>query len=292
VTPLRVGLVGAGPWAGLLHAPMFAAGPNTTLAGVWARRPAAAAELAGAHGSVAFERYEDLLDACEAVVFAVPPDVQASMATTAASRGKAVLLEKPLALSLDAAERLADAVGAAGVASMVVLTWRYSPRVRAFLAAAESLQPVGGRGWFLSGALLGGWFSTPWRLEHGGLPDLGPHVVDLLDAALGPVVSVRAHGESLKWVGLLLEHASGAVSEASLSGTIDPQARRSGCDVFNAAGSASVDTGGVSGEVIDVIRDEFVQAVAERGGHPLDVQRGLHLQRIITDAQAQLAAAR
>ncbi|HPJ19491.1 MAG TPA: gfo/Idh/MocA family oxidoreductase, partial [Actinomycetota bacterium] len=38
MNPVRVGLVGAGPWAEILHAPMLAAGPETTLAVVYARR--------------------------------------------------------------------------------------------------------------------------------------------------------------------------------------------------------------------------------------------------------------
>ncbi len=210
---LAVGLVGAGPWAGILHAPMIAAGPETALVGVWARRPEAAAELAAKHGAAAFDSYEALLDACQAVVFAVPPDVQARMAIQAAAAGKHVLLEKPIGLTLDEASCLTDAIGAAGVASLVVLTWRYSHHVRTFLESARAIEPIGGRGWFLSGALLGGWFSTPWRLEHGALPDIGPHVIDLLDAALGPVVGVRAHGDSLRTVGLLLDHEGGACSE-------------------------------------------------------------------------------
>lgn len=40
--PVRVGLIGAGPWARDMHAPMLAAGPETVLTAVWARRPDAA----------------------------------------------------------------------------------------------------------------------------------------------------------------------------------------------------------------------------------------------------------
>mgnify|MGYP002336185102 CR=1 FL=1 len=133
---LRVGLVGAGPWAGMVHAPVLAAGPETALAGVWARRPEAAAELAGRYGAPVFEQPDDLYAACDAVAFAVPPDVQATMAIDAARAGKHLLLEKPIAADLDAAIRLAEAVDAAGVASMVVLSWRYSQAVRDFLDAA------------------------------------------------------------------------------------------------------------------------------------------------------------
>jgi predicted dehydrogenase len=74
---VAVGLVGAGPWAEMLHAPMLAGGPETTLAGVWARRPEAARALAEAHGSRAVGSLEELWEVCEAVAFAVPPDVQA-----------------------------------------------------------------------------------------------------------------------------------------------------------------------------------------------------------------------
>jgi len=294
VVPLKVGLVGAGPWAGMVHAPTLAAGPETELAGIWARRPEAAAGLAERFGVPTFDRYEALLHACEAVAFAVPPDVQAAMAPLAAAAGKALLLEKPIALDLEGAERLRDAVGAAGVGSLVVLTYRFSPPVRGFLAEASRIRGVGGRAWFLSGALLGGWFSTPWRLERGALPDLGPHMIDLLDAALGTVTGVRAHGDSLRWVGLLLEHHGGACSEVSLSGSVCPDARRAGADVFSAEEAATIDTAASVGpDTFATLRAEFAEVARAGASHPLartlGVERGLHLQRVLADAESQLA---
>ncbi len=38
----------------------------------------------GKHGAPSFERIEELFDACEAVAFSVPPDVQADLAARAA----------------------------------------------------------------------------------------------------------------------------------------------------------------------------------------------------------------
>src|SRR6188472_319786 len=122
----RVGLVGGGPWATMVHAPMLAASDAVELAGVWARRPEAADELAGAHGVTAFASFEALLDAVDAVAFAVPPAVQADLGVVAASAGKALLLEKPIAADLDGAQRLADACREAGVGTQVLLTWRYA----------------------------------------------------------------------------------------------------------------------------------------------------------------------
>src|ERR1700754_3575338 len=109
--PVAVGLVGAGPWARMMHGPMLARGPHTRLAGVWARRPERAAGL----GAPVFTRIEELFDHCEAVAFSVPPAVQADLAVLAARAGKALLLEKPLADSLDGSRRLAEAVAEAGV---------------------------------------------------------------------------------------------------------------------------------------------------------------------------------
>jgi predicted dehydrogenase len=292
VAAIEVGLVGAGPWAQLVHGPVLAAGPETRLVGVWARRPDAASELASRLGVRPFGRYDDLLDACDAVAFSVPPAVQAELATTAARRGKALLLEKPIADDLDGALRLADAAGEAGVVSQVVLTWRYTAAVRAFLEAAARLDVIGGRGEFISGALLGGPFATPWRLERGALLDLGPHVIDLLDAALGHVVAVRAHGASLGWVGLLLEHEDGRVSEASLCATAGIEPQVASAAVYGPTGGLSVDcAGAVEPEAFAVVRREFAEAVAGGTGHPLDVQRGLHLQHVIAAAEADLADA-
>jgi predicted dehydrogenase len=289
VAAIDVGLVGAGPWAQRVHGPVLAAGPETRLVGVWARRPDAASELASRLAVRPFGRYDDLVDACQAVAFSVPPAVQAELAATAARRGKALLLEKPIADDLDGAVRLADAVSEAGVVSQVVLSWRYAAPVRAFLEAAARVDVIGGRGEFISGALLGGPFATPWRLERGALLDLGPHVIDLLDAALGRVVGVRAHGASLGWVGLLLEHESGRVSEASLCATADIEPQVASTAVYGPTGGLSVDCAAAVGPVaFAVMRREFAEAVAGGTGHQLDVQRGLHLQHVIAAAEADL----
>ena len=53
--------------------------------------------------------------------------------------GKALLLEKPLALDVAGAERIAEAVEDAHVGSVMVLTYRYAPRVREFLAGNAAM---------------------------------------------------------------------------------------------------------------------------------------------------------
>ena len=289
-SPLRVGVAGAGPWARLFHAPMVAAHPDTTLSAVWARRRSTADEVAGAYGAVAHDSFTRFLDDVDAVAFAVPPDVQATLAVEAARSGKALLLEKPVALDVAGAEMLARTVDETGVPTQMVLTWRYVPEVRALLAAAAGSKPLGGRGHFLTGGLLGGIFATPWRLEHGPLFDLGPHVLDLLDAALGPVVGIRAHGDPHRWIGLLLEHAGGARSEASLTAYSAIEPARAGVEIYSADGVLDVDTSRApaSASTTTTIVDEFVTTVRAGTPHPLDVHRGLHLQHLIGAAARDL----
>ncbi|WP_394299397.1 Gfo/Idh/MocA family protein [Sphaerimonospora cavernae] len=288
VEPVPVGLVGAGPWAGTVHAPMLAAGPYTRLAGVWARRPQAAVELAGRYGAPAFERIEELFEASAAVAFCVPPAVQAELGVQAALAGKALLLEKPVAADLDGARRLVDAVCEAGVASQMVFTFRYSRAAAEFLERARGLEPFGGYAANISGALHGGPFATPWRLERGAVLDVGPHMIDLLDAALGDVVSVRAHGSPLGWAGLLLEHATGAVSEASLCMAARGETPPARVEVYGRAGSALLLGSDLGDGVFPEVARQFADTVRRGGGHPLDARHGLRLQEIIEEAERQL----
>lgn len=51
------------------------------------------------------------------------------------------------------------------------------------------------------------------------LRDDGVDLVDLLEATLGRIVDVQAHGERRGWLGLMLDHQIGRYSEASMAET-------------------------------------------------------------------------
>jgi predicted dehydrogenase len=285
---LAVGLVGAGPWARAMHAPTLAAGPETALTAVWARRADAAAALAHEHGAVAAASYDELLDRCDAVAFAVPPDVQDGLAVRAACAGKALLLEKPVAPTLARALALAEAVRAAGVVSQLVLTKRYHPRTREFLARAAEFETVGARSCYLHGGFLGGDQASAWRLaEHGVLLDLGPHLLDLLDTAVGPIEAVRAGGDPTRWVELTCAHAGGATSQASLSGSVALARPSTVVELFGPSGVLRYDTAGIEhARCWPVLRAEFAAAVRSGRAPALDVWRGVRLQELIEQAVA------
>ncbi|MFL6075100.1 MAG: Gfo/Idh/MocA family protein [Mycobacteriales bacterium] len=291
--PVAVGLVGAGPWAEIMHAPVLAAGPETRLAGVWARRYEQSSALAARHGVPAFAEYEELLAACEAVAFSVPPDVQAAMGVRAAEAGRALLLDKPIGITLDQAEELVAAVDRAGVVTQVVLSNRYRPEVRAFLAGvAAGPPPVAGRGCIITGAFLDGPFATPWRQRYGALHDLGPHAFDLIDAALGTITEVDAVGDPRAVVLVTCRHETGAVSQLALSGAVPMASGQSVLELYGPDGAKTlnlVDTDSAAG--FATARAEFAAAVRTGTPHPLDVHRALHLQRLIDRALTAAGAA-
>ena len=128
----------------------------------------------------------------------------------AARAGKALLLEKPLGADVAGAQAVVDAVDEAGVGALVMLSNRFNPGLRRLRRRGrEGRAALGGRGCFISGAFLGGPFAYGWRLERGAVLDIGPHLLDLLEAGLGEIVDVRASGDPLGWVSVICTHASG-----------------------------------------------------------------------------------
>jgi len=208
-----------------------------------------------------------------------------------------VLLDKPIGLELDEAERLAGAIAEAGVVSQLVLTNRYRPSMRAFLDEAVSFGAMAGRSTFLGdGAVPGTYFATPWRLERGGLLDLGPHVLDALDATLGTIVEVHAAGHPLRVVVATCTHENGSISQVTLSAATPVQPGGMVVELFGAHGRMVLDTGATDAgdrgsdirAAMATIAAEFAAAVRTGVAHPLDVQRGLYLQRLMDSMDAQL----
>ncbi|GHF56940.1 putative dehydrogenase [Amycolatopsis bartoniae] len=292
---LRVGLVGAGPWARRVHAPGLADHPGTSLATVWARRPEAAAEVAEAHGASVSATFDELLGQVDAVAFAVPPAVQAGLAVDAVKAGKHVILEKPIAPDVESAERLAEAVLTAEVASLVMFTLRYAVETREWLddLAAVGGWAGGGMRW-LSGALLDGPYSvSPWRHDGGALADVGPHVVDLLDAALGPITDVvAAHRSPQDLWQIVFAHEGGASSTATMSMRVPVEPAVSDISVYGEHGYRALARRPVPGvERFTALLDDFAAMIATgTTTHPCDIRRGLHIQRVL-DRVLQVAGA-
>ena len=289
--PLRFGLAGTGHWAGLVHAPALASTDGIELAAVWGRNPAAASELAASHGAVGYGEFDAFLAEVDAVAFAVPPDVQAELATRAAAAGRHLLLEKPIATSWPAAEALTRAVAEASVASVVFFTARFQPDVRAWLAEVARERWSGGYAVWLGTALAeGNPFNTPWRREKGGLWDLAPHLVSLLWASLGPVEAVTADAGAGDLTHLILHHRGGASSTVTVTVGAPESADGSEGFLWGEAGWSRVP--GETGRPADALRLALTELAANvrsgRTDHECDVRFGRDVGRVLADAQRQL----
>ena len=289
--PLKFGLVGTGHWAQITHAPALASTEGIEFAAVWGRNHEAASALATSHGVTAHRDLREFLAAVDGVAFSVPPDVQAEIAARAARAGKHLLLEKPIATSLAAADELVRAVQSAGVASVVFFTARFHAEVRAWLAR------VGGQGPWAGGSAVwlgAAWqdsspFNTPWRRDKGALWDLAPHAISLLWATLGPVASVRADAGQADVTHLVLHHASGVTSTVTVTLSAPPAAE--GVDVYlwgEPGRSAAPVQIGVPVPALRTALAELAESAATGEAHPCDVRFGRDVVRIIADAQHQI----
>jgi predicted dehydrogenase len=293
---MRFGLAGTGFWARTTHATAIATTPGGTLAAVWGRDTRSAQSIAAEHGATAFEDIGAFLDAVDAVAFCVPPYVQAPLAVRAAAAGKHLLLEKPISLSVEDADAMVAAVESAGVASVVFFTTRFNTEVRAWLSDTHARGGWSGGGWsggvavWLGSALQpGSPFNTPWRREKGGLWDLGPHVVSLLWACLGPVTSVHAIAGGEDVTHLVLRHESGATSTATV--TLSAPAAASGNNLFvwGEAGRSVMPATPV--DPVDALRTAAAEliscAAAGQRDHPCDVRFGREVVLVLAAAEAQ-----
>lgn len=290
---MRFGLVGTGHWARIAHAPALASTDGVEFAAVWGRNQLAAAELAADYQVTAYPDMAEFLGAVDAVAFAVPPDVQAAAAVRAASAGRHLLLEKPVAASQPAADELARAAADAGVASVVFFTFRFRADVRAWLDTVARQGPwSGGSATWLGSALQpGSPFNTPWRQDKGGLWDLGPHAVSLLWPVLGPVTAVTADAGRADLTHLVLHHDGGATSTVTVTGGA-PEAA-DGFDVWlwgQAGRSAAPTRYGDSVAALRTALGELLASARSGQEHPCGIRFGRDVGWVIAQAQDQLDA--
>ncbi|MBL9121282.1 MAG: Gfo/Idh/MocA family oxidoreductase [Phycisphaerae bacterium] len=185
-TPIGLGIVGAGA-IGTVHAET-ALRNGLRVAGVWDMHGARADALVARIGGHAARSLDELLamPQMEAVAIAVPNVSHADCAVRALERGKHVLLEKPMAMSVAECDRILAAAKASGRTLQLGFVCRGTPAS----AAAKRFVDAGrlGRIYHAKCSIyrrrgipgLGGWFTTKAQAGGGPLVDLGVHVLDLV----------------------------------------------------------------------------------------------------------------
>jgi UDP-N-acetyl-2-amino-2-deoxyglucuronate dehydrogenase len=224
------GIIGAGTIAAI-HADAIAMLPGTRLSAVTDVAAGAARDFAAARGCAAEPSVDDLLARrdVDVVCICVPSGLHAEVGVRAAKAGKHLVVEKPLDVTLDAADRLLAAARQAGVALTVMSQHRFDPG----LIELKRLIDDGALGTLVLGEASTKWYRTqeyydsaPWRgtwaMDGGALLNQGVHYVDLLRWCMGPAAEVTAvcttqsHSIEVEDTALaIVRFASGAVGTIS-----------------------------------------------------------------------------
>jgi predicted dehydrogenase len=219
---VKVGVIGTG-FMGRVHADAWRA-IGVPVAAVFTR-PASVDGLDGAFSGA--ERLTDLarfLDRVDAVDICTPTDTHVELALAAAAAGRPTLCEKPLALEVADALRVASAFERAGVALQAAHVVRFSSE---YVAAREAVRSgeIGepavvrlARLGFAPDRGAASWFADERR--SGGLFfDLMIHDLDYARWIAGDVtrLQARASGGPRSHGIAVLTHASGAISHVEAS---------------------------------------------------------------------------
>ena len=232
------GIVGLGA-IGPLHVQAIAATAGAKLVAVMDSDPVRLAEASDKYGVQAYTDLAEFLQqpGLEVVTVCVPSGLHAQIGVQAAQAGKHIVMEKPIEISLEAADRLIMACRQAGVKLAVISQHRFSPGIRQVREALEA----GRFGPLVLGDAVVKWYRTQqyydsgdWRgtfaLDGGGaLMNQAIHYVDQLQWMFGPVASIKAavatkaHNIEVEDVALaLLTFANGALGTIQASTAIYP----------------------------------------------------------------------
>ena len=197
-TVVNIGLIGAG-WMGATHAEAYAKIEGAHIRSVASLHVERARALAAPLGAQAVADPEAILadPAIDLVDVTAPTALHARYAIAALQQGKHVLVEKPMALTLDEADAMIAAMHRSGKRLVVGHVLRFLPKFEALheILASGRLGPAR----FASAMRLSclppwaGWFQNPQE-SGGAVLDLHIHDIDLLNWFFGVPTCVQARG--------------------------------------------------------------------------------------------------
>lgn len=249
MSALRVGLIGCGHIAQLVHLNILTQLPGVELVALAEPDPQRRKEAARrSPAAVAVEGYRELLGMSdvEAVVICLPSGLHAEASVEALHQGKHVYLEKPLATNLMEGRRVLAAWRQAGVVGMIGFNYRFNAlyqTARQHIQSGRLGELISARSVFASSAQpLPAWKRT--RQTGGGvLLEMASHHIDLVQFLFGQDVrevlaaqrSQRGEGDSAT---LHLRLASGLLIQSFFSMSAVDEDR---FEIYGQAGKLTVD---------------------------------------------------
>ena len=220
---MRVGLVGAG-FMGGVHLSAYTGIPEVEVVGVADARAEAAIAGAEMVGARPYASYEELVAAedVEVIDVCLPTAFHRDLAVRAAGEGRHVIIEKPIARTMEDAQQILEAFSGDGPRLFVGHVVRFFPEyvgIKHKIDAGD-LGTIGMVRTSRRSPFLLGWndWYADWRVSGGVLLDLVIHDFDYLRWTLGEVERVYARGmlgheyNRLDYVLATLRFESGAIA--------------------------------------------------------------------------------
>jgi len=174
------------------------------LVGGWDHNAERLSNSAGTFGFQPFEHAGELLDVVDAVVIASETSRHAELVEMAASAGKAIVLQKPIALTMSEADRIVAAIEKAGVPFTLAWQMRVDPqnlRIKQLLESGALGKTLMVRRRHGLGVHLWSNFADTWHndpaLNRDIWADDAAHAIDFLLWLLGVPETVTAEIETL-----------------------------------------------------------------------------------------------
>jgi predicted dehydrogenase len=263
-------VVGAGA-LGYHHVRLLRQQPGATLVGFHDANREQAARVAGELGVRPFDSLDALLGAVDAAVIVVPTPAHYAVAKPALERGLHLLIEKPIAATLEQAEELVSLANAKGVKLQIGHVERFNRAVRA--AAPYISNPL-----FIESERLAPY--NPRGADVAVVLDLMIHDIDLVLALVrSRVKDVRAAGAGvltgIDMTNARLEFESGAVASIKTSRLARERLRK--LRIFQPGGYLSLDLADGSGEFYELKKG---LDVAELAKNPQPIEKLVERQKI------------
>jgi predicted dehydrogenase len=196
------GIIGCGDVTEVKSGPAFRKVPGSTLVSVMRRNAERAEDYARRHGVGHWTTdAEDILssDDIDAVYIATHPNTHAEYTLRAAQAGKAVYVEKPMAVSPDECRGMIAACAEAGVPLWTAYYRRALPRferVRQLIADGAIGEVRAVNSIRFQGYREGSWQNRPELSGGGWFFDSACHTLDWLDHMFGPLEDVQGSATS------------------------------------------------------------------------------------------------
>jgi predicted dehydrogenase len=239
----RVALIGPGLFAGSTLLPLLESSDARVVAVAGGSGPRALATARRVDGARVVTPEEAIAaDDVDVVVIATRHDSHAALAGAALEAGKAVFLEKPLAIDEPGLDRLRPLLEAGG-RLVVDFNRRFAPATRAALARFAGRREPLHVGMRVNAGPLPAehWLRDP-AVGGGRLVGEGCHFVDLCRALVGsPVASLAAVGLPEDGFQLTLRHADDSVSTIAYVSTGTPRMPKERIEVIGAGRAVAIE---------------------------------------------------